>query len=768
MNKKRKTLTYRWRIFTYFMAIAIIPLLVLGFYSYHRATETVRISIRQSNEAALVQVENKTENVLDAVRQNFLHVARSSDTVDMMNRYYDELPYTSLSRFIDAICSDVSYINYADSYSFLNYKKRWVLSNKGISPMDQIENQQWLEELSDAYQHIFWINHIGNESEDGIIQSDYINDHYLMFVVKLPTYTAHTDAAFVVNLKQSAMEELFRGSLGNGSLTVLDQNGKVVYSENDAVNHYYEEHPEAVGQGKEISIETEDGRYDIVKRKAPASGWTYIASYSPAVANSQLRPILLIMGGIIAVVLLLIGVISGFGSFIVYKPVKNLVTQMREMFPGKEPEDEFDLIQEGIHSLVDDNEELRNMIERQRSQLSELFAIRLIRGRIKKEEIQQAKKKLQMEFQPCLCVASVIFCPRHELDRDQTGMDALNLELLNHLPKEIRSMLVFPPFIYTRVIIMVVEGNNRNKIEEKLLALRNCLSVFVSEICGGYIDMGVSRIFENESGFRRAYNESLEALKINEYSDRDEDTEGISMEDSSVTYYGDLIQHGAGGNDYNLVLDAEIKEAIDACDQEKAFAITDEFLKEVNKSGVVLYEQHYYFHRFLLAILSVPADAGIPIYDLFPEGEENLFLQFNQIYDGRNIRSFYESKVIVPVISRMNQFRKSSSEMVLEKIMELVEESGGDLTLSECAEKLGYHPSYIWRVMKNTRDITFTNYVAEQKLEMAKRLLAETDLSVAEIAERLSYSNAQNFIRLFKKHMGITPGQYRKQIRQGA
>ena len=80
-------------------------------------------------------------------------------------------------------------------------------------------------------------------------------------------------------------------------------------------------------------------------------------------------------------------------------------------------------------------------------------------------------------------------------------------------------------------------------------------------------------------------------------------------------------------------------------------------------------------------------------------------------------------------------------------------------------EKVGCHPSYIWRVMKNTKDMTFTDYVAGQKLEMAKRMLVETDLSVAEIAERLSYSNAQNFIRLFKKHMDITPGQYRKQYK---
>ena len=200
----------------------------------------------------------------------------------------------------------------------------------------------------------------------------------------------------------------------------------------------------------------------------------------------------------------------------------------------------------------------------------------------------------------------------------------------------------------------IVDGKNRDETEQKLVALRNSLSSFIAEICGGYIDMGVSRIFEQETGFRRAYNESLEALKINEYSNRDENIEGISMEDSSVTYYGDLIGHSPGGSDYNLVLDAAIKEAIDSGDQKRAFAITNEFMKEVNKSGVVLYEQHYYFHRFLLAILSVPADAGIPIYDLFPEGDEDLFLQFNQLYDSRSIKMFYETKVIVPVINRMN------------------------------------------------------------------------------------------------------------------
>ena len=45
---------------------------------------------------------------------------------------------------------------------------------------------------------------------------------------------------------------------------------------------------------------------------------------------------------------------------------------------------------------------------------------------------------------------------------------------------------------------------------------------------------------------------------------------------------------------------------------------------------MALYEQHYYLNRFLLAILTVPADAGIPVHDLFGE-EDDPFRQASQL-----------------------------------------------------------------------------------------------------------------------------------------
>nr|WP_305131727.1 helix-turn-helix transcriptional regulator [uncultured Acetatifactor sp.] len=99
---------------------------------------------------------------------------------------------------------------------------------------------------------------------------------------------------------------------------------------------------------------------------------------------------------------------------------------------------------------------------------------------------------------------------------------------------------------------------------------------------------------------------------------------------------------------------------------------------------------------------------------------------------------------------------------MLQDIETQIRESKGNITLSECADALGVHPTYVWKVLKMEKGKSFMDYVEEYKLEEAMRLLLQTDLTVAEIAVRLNYTNAQNFIRFFSKSTGVTPGKFRK------
>ena len=56
------------------------------------------------------------------------------------------------------------------------------------------------------------------------------------------------------------------------------------------------------------------------------------------------------------------------------------------------------------------------------------------------------------------------------------------------------------------------------------------------------------------------------------------------------------------------------------------------------------------------------------------------------------------------------------------------------------------------------------HYLTLYRINQAKKLLADTDLTVQEIALQVGFSNAKNFIAAFKKHAFATPSQYRRQL----
>ena len=52
------------------------------------------------------------------------------------------------------------------------------------------------------------------------------------------------------------------------------------------------------------------------------------------------------------------------------------------------------------------------------------------------------------------------------------------------------------------------------------------------------------------------------------------------------------------------------------------------------------------------------------------------------------------------------------------------------------------------------------------RMKAAKGLLADTDLSAAEIGEMVGYGDASSFAKAFKRHVGMTPGAYRNTYAQ--
>lgn len=98
-------------------------------------------------------------------------------------------------------------------------------------------------------------------------------------------------------------------------------------------------------------------------------------------------------------------------------------------------------------------------------------------------------------------------------------------------------------------------------------------------------------------------------------------------------------------------------------------------------------------------------------------------------------------------------------------IMQHIDEA---VTLSMLAEALFVNRTYLSELFKKKTGITLATYVSGMKVQRAKELLANENLTIAEIAGLLSFKDVEYFSRLFKQRTSCSPSDYRKQLIQSA
>ena len=89
-----------------------------------------------------------------------------------------------------------------------------------------------------------------------------------------------------------------------------------------------------------------------------------------------------------------------------------------------------------------------------------------------------------------------------------------------------------------------------------------------------------------------------------------------------------------------------------------------------------------------------------------------------------------------------------------------------DISLSDIAGYVYISTSHFARAFKKYYDISPIQYLLGIRIEKAKTLLEETNLKVGDIASSVGFSAQQRFNDIFKKHMGISPGEYRQKYRE--
>ena len=84
------------------------------------------------------------------------------------------------------------------------------------------------------------------------------------------------------------------------------------------------------------------------------------------------------------------------------------------------------------------------------------------------------------------------------------------------------------------------------------------------------------------------------------------------------------------------------------------------------------------------------------------------------------------------------------------------------LNIDEYAESRYMSTCWFIRSFKQILKVTPMQYILSLRMVNAKNLLETTEYNISEIAESVGYDNALYFSRLFHKHTGVSPSEYRK------
>lgn len=80
---------------------------------------------------------------------------------------------------------------------------------------------------------------------------------------------------------------------------------------------------------------------------------------------------------------------------------------------------------------------------------------------------------------------------------------------------------------------------------------------------------------------------------------------------------------------------------------------------------------------------------------------------------------------------------------------------------NEIAEYVAVSPNYLSYLFNKETGSTLTTFIQRARIEEAKHLLQNTNISIHEVGDLLSFSDQSYFTKIFKKHVGVTPKQFK-------
>ncbi len=183
-------------------------------------------------------------------------------------------------------------------------------------------------------------------------------------------------------------------------------------------------------------------------------------------------------------------------------------------------------------------------------------------------------------------------------------------------------------------------------------------------------------------------------------------------------------------------------------DSLEALPLTHEHLYEVYLavSNALVYMSHHHGHML------GESDAG----SLNPFAAQHITGSLDRL------RSWCMSVLGRLEVQQSSTGTEHSRSRIVKQVQEIVSESlGQDVSVKSIADRVYLHPVYLSKIYKTETGEGLGDYIIRIRMEKALYMLKHTNRKIYEITAELGYQNPQYFSKLFKKHYGMTPNEFR-------
>ncbi|WP_282937555.1 helix-turn-helix domain-containing protein [Paenibacillus sp. RC67] len=754
---KIRSSKYFTRLLMYSLLIGSIPAIIVGVISYYKASSIVQDKVNYSSMATLQQTQLRVEQILKTIDHSVTQYISSPLVGNAMSLPYSAAHYQVYNEMYQNMVRSQTFELTINNMTVLNLKGQWGVDNNNIFTFDDVRNLDQLLRYEKLPSFSLWVT-----DEDK--SSPSIN-----LVKKIPLNSLKANGLAIVTIAESQLARLLAADSRIGSIMVMDKDYRLLSRSDQKVQPSGLEQLVAEVQRRsetegQFNVELDGDNTSVIMRKSSYNGWIYISAISIKDVTRDSRSIGWVTLFVCLLMVLVTGGLALFGSRTFYRPVRKLVATMADRFgdlPEEARTDEFALIGYRLQSMLQTESLLLDQLTGQVRELKQFFVMKLIRGEEKESQLPVRLK--EYGYQANWQWHAVLAIQIDSLERSQyneNDRDLLLFAIANIAGELIPAEERLDPVLLEQSQITVVGGAGTmdEEYKNRLFAVAELIQRTVLHYLKLQISIGISRPQKRLIDISLSVEQALEALRYR-----------IRYGPESVLFIDDVQPEDVVSSVFPHRAAKELYDAVKLADRTR----TDELLERCME---LIFQEQADWRQYRMALVRLYtmltelgqseaiADAKKDTEEeLPPDQEKQLFDKLLDLESQEEIRHWFSDIVIAPIMRRLEQQSKSHAKKISDQLTDLIHHHfDTELTLEACARQLNYHPNYLGPLFSKEKGISFSEYLQNYRLQMAKRWLVETDMKIADIAERLTYTNPQNFIRFFRKMENMTPGQYRE------